>query len=63
MRESSSKGIEMFDKIKKHWRENPIEVILVASIAATAAAKIIDAVSSAQGRSAYAKQVNYRVKN
>lgn len=53
----------MFDKIKKHWRENPIEVILVASIAATAAAKIIDAVSSAQGRSAYAKQVNYRVKN
>jgi len=52
----------MKDKLKKYWDENPVEFIVVASLAATAAAKLIDAMSAAQGRRAYSRQVNYRVK-
>ena len=53
-------GIE---KLKQKFNEDPLVVIVVGSLAITAAAKFIDAVSSAQGRRAYAKQVNYRVKH
>lgn len=53
----------MFDKLKKKFEEDPVTMIVVTSLAVTAAAKLIDAVSSAQGRNAYAKQVNYRTKN
>ena len=49
------------DKLKKQWDENPLGVIAVAAIAATAAARLIDAMSAAQGRRAYARQVDYRV--
>jgi hypothetical protein len=38
-------------------------VLIVGALVATAAAKIIDSVSAAQGRHAYAKQVDYRVNN
>jgi hypothetical protein len=48
-------------KIKQYWNENPLEVIAIMSAATYSVAKLIDAVSSAQGRHAYAKQVNYRV--
>jgi len=53
--------VKIHPKLKKYWDENPLEVIAVASGAAIAVAKIVDAVSAAQGRRAYAKQVNYRV--
>lgn len=49
------------DKLKAQWDANPMQVILIGAFAATAAAKVLDAVSSAQGRHAYAKQVDYRV--
>lgn len=48
-------------KIKQFWNEHPVECIVIGTLAVTAAAKLIDAVSAAKGRSAYAKQVNYRV--
>lgn len=48
-------------KLQRQFEENPVAVIMVAAMALTATAKIIDAVSAAQGRRAYAKQVNYRV--
>jgi hypothetical protein len=51
------------DKIKQAWNENPIACIAVGAMAATAAAKLLDALSAAQGRRAYARQVNYRVDN
>lgn len=51
----------MFDKLKKRWEEDPITCIIVGSLALTAVAKIIDAASAAQGRRAYARQVDYRV--
>lgn len=44
------------------WNENPLGVIGVGALAAASAAKVIDAVSAAQGRKAYAKQVNNSVK-
>lgn len=51
-----------FDKLKAQFDENPIAVIGVGAMAVTATAKLIDAVSAAQGRKAYAKQVNHKVK-
>lgn len=51
------------DRLKKAWDENPVAVIAVGAFAVTAAAKFIDAVSAAQGRRAYAKQIEYKVTN
>lgn len=48
--------------IKQAWRDQPLELLGVAALVATAAAKVIDSVSAAQGRKAYAKQVNHSVK-
>lgn len=53
----------VLDKLKRQWEENPLAVIGVGGVAVTALAKLIDAMSAAQGRRAYARQVNYRVKN
>ena len=49
------------DKIKQKWAEDPLTVIVISSLAIGAVAKIIDSASAAQGRHAYAKQVEYRV--
>jgi hypothetical protein len=51
------------DKIKQQWNENPLAVIGTGAIVATAASTLLNAMSAAQGRRAYAKQVNYRVNN
>lgn len=56
---SNNKGVR---KLKEAWDENPMTVIAVGAGAILAAAKFVDAVSAAQGRRAYAKQVDYRVK-
>ena len=53
---------QSFNAMKQRFDEDPIPVILVGAVAVTAVAKLIDAVSAAQGRRAYARQVNYRVK-
>lgn len=50
------------DKLRQAWDDNPLVVIGVFSGACMAVARIIDAVSSAQGRRAYAKQVNLKAK-
>lgn len=51
------------DQLKKQWNDNPLQVVAVGALAATAVAKILSAMSEAQGRRAYAKQVDYRVRN
>jgi hypothetical protein len=51
----------MFDKLKRKFEEDPLTVIVVGALAITAVAKLIDATSAAQGRRAYAQQVQYRV--
>lgn len=51
------------DKLKRQWNENPLACIAIGAMAVSAAAKLLDAVSAAQGRKAYAKQVDYRVSN
>jgi hypothetical protein len=53
---------EGLDKLKRAWNENPMAVIGVGALAITSVAKLIDATSAAQGRRAYAKQVNHLVK-
>jgi hypothetical protein len=49
------------ENLKRYWNDNPIACIAVGALAVTAAAKLIDAMSAAQGRRAYAKQVDYRI--
>lgn len=48
---------EGLKKLKQLWNDKPAEFIVVMSAAAVAAVKVIDAVSAAQGRRAYAQQV------
>lgn len=45
------------------WKENPVAVISAGALAISAVAKLIDSVSAAKGRRAYAKQVNYRIRH
>jgi len=51
------------EQLKKQWNQNPIQVLIVGSLVASAAAKVLNALSAAQGRRAYAKQVKYRTKH
>lgn len=52
-------GIE---KLKRQFNENPLQVIVVGALATQAVAKLIDAMTAAQGRRAYAKQIDYKVR-
>ncbi|WPJ30652.1 hypothetical protein [Streptomyces phage Psst1] len=54
---------EGLEKLKTAFNENPVAVIGVVSVALAAAGKFIDAVSSYQGRRAYARDVDRRVRN
>ena len=48
---------EGMKKMKKLWDDKPAETIVVLSTAVFAVAKLVDSVSAAQGRRAYAQQV------
>lgn len=48
------------EQIKRKFNEDPLTVILVGAFALTATAKIIDALSSAQSRNAYATHARLR---
>lgn len=49
-------------RLKKFWNENPEQCIVIGICAVAATAKLIDACSAAQGRRAYAKQIDYKVR-
>lgn len=49
------------DKMKQKWNEDPWTCIMILGIAATAVAKGVDAYGAYKGRSAYAKQVDFRI--
>ncbi|AOZ64994.1 hypothetical protein [Streptomyces phage Psst4] len=53
---------EGLKRLKEEFNENPVAVIGVISVALAAAGKVINAVGAYQGRRAYAKDVNRRVK-
>jgi hypothetical protein len=57
---SFQKGI---NRLKQEWERQPLTVLFIAGVAATGLAKLLDASSAAQGRRAYAKQVEYRTRN
>lgn len=48
-------------KLKKQWDENPLAVIAVGALAVTATARLIDVMSAAQSRRAYAQQIDYKI--
>lgn len=52
---------KVFARIKQEFETNPVQTIVVAAMALTAVAKVVDASSAAQGRRAYAKQVNHSI--
>lgn len=54
-----NQGIE---KLKAKFNEDPLTTIAVCGLAVTGAAKLIDALSVAQGRRAYARQINNKIK-
>ena len=54
-----NRGIE---KLKQKFNEDPITTIAVCGLAITATAKLIDALSVAQGRRAYARQIDAKLK-
>lgn len=51
---------EGLKKLKRKWDENPTQVLVVGALVIGSVAKLIDAVSAAQGRHAYAEQVKIR---
>lgn len=53
---------EKTNNVIKQLNENPVGSMVVIAAAGTAIAKIIDAVGRYRGSSAYAKDVNRRVK-
>jgi hypothetical protein len=48
-------------KIKKAWEENPLGVIIVATAAAAAASKLLDASTARANSRTYAKEVDRRL--
>jgi hypothetical protein len=51
------------DKLKQAWDENPLAVIAVAAVAATAAAKLLDSVTATKNARAWKKEVDRRDRN
>lgn len=49
-------------QLKQLAEERPLEALAVGAAGVTAIAKLIDAVSAAYGRKAYAKQINHKTK-
>ena len=54
---------KFFTKLKAQAEENPTVAIGLGTAVVATATKLVDTISAAQGRKAYAKQVKYRVKN
>ena len=48
--------------LKRYWNEDPVAVILAGAAAVTATAKLLDAMSAAQGRRAYSRQVDNSIR-
>jgi hypothetical protein len=50
-------------KVQKAWDENPMQVIIVGAVAATAAAKVLDSVTAAKNSRSWKKEVDRRDRN
>lgn len=53
---------QFVDKLKAQANENPMLALGIGAAVITSIGKLIDSASAAQGRKAYAKQINHRVK-
>jgi hypothetical protein len=51
------------DRFKKVWDENPLAVITVGAIAATAATKVLTAMTEAKNAQTWRKEVDRRDRN
>jgi hypothetical protein len=55
--------MKAIDKLNEQWNENPMTVIAVGALASTALAKLITAVGGYRSQNAYARQINFKIKN
>jgi hypothetical protein len=49
-----------WDRLKKKWDEDPLQVLLVGALVATAAAKLIDSTTNARSRRTWDREVARR---
>jgi hypothetical protein len=49
-----------WEKLKKKWEEDPLQVLVVGALVATAGAKLIDAHANAKSRKTWAREVERR---
>lgn len=49
-----------WNRIKQEWEEDPVKVLVIASLVATAAAKLIEAGNNTRNSHAWKKEVNRR---
>lgn len=47
-------------KLKRKWEEDPLQVLVVGALVATAGAKLIDAQANARSRKTWAREVERR---
>ena len=50
------------EQLLREFRNNPVTMITAMGVLIGASAKAVDALSAAQGRRAYSKQVNHSIK-
>lgn len=55
-------GSQLIRDLRRAIEENPLGALAVAGVAIGSVAKLIDALSAARGRRAYARQVDERVR-
>ena len=64
MKDSTKKSLrKAMTRIQQEFEENPVMVIGAAGGVLMGVAKLIEAISSARSKRAYAKQVDYRTKH
>lgn len=49
-----------WDRLKKKWEEDPLQVLVVGALVATAGAKLLDAHSHAKSRKTWDREVERR---
>jgi hypothetical protein len=54
---------KLLARLKKEWDENPLQVIVVGSLAVTAVAKLIDARTASYNRRTWSREVSRRERN
>lgn len=50
------------DKLKQEWNEDPLKVIVVGTGVVGISLAVLNSISQARSRNAYARQINYKTR-